>query len=228
MDLALRGKVALVGGSSRGLGYACARRLAEEGASVVLCARTKERVERAAEEIRTTTGAEILAVVADLGASDGPENFVRSALERFGHVDILVHNTGGPPPVYGVPYPGKERIEGVYTGDVVPCSEVMDEPPLKFWFVGFGNSSLDFELLVWIAGPLLRKQVLSDLNLRHRPDFPAARCHHSFPTAGSPSAFRGIQGETGGHIEIFQKKRRPITNWPIGSCPLHRRLSRAR
>ena len=98
MDLALRGKVALVEGSSRGLGYACARRLAEEGASVVLCARTKERVERAAEEIRTTTGAEILAVVADLGAPDGPEDFVRSVLERFGHVDILVHNTGGPPP----------------------------------------------------------------------------------------------------------------------------------
>ena len=46
MDLALRGKVALMGGSSRGLGYTCAGRLAEEGASVGLCARTKKRVER--------------------------------------------------------------------------------------------------------------------------------------------------------------------------------------
>ena len=64
MDLALRGRVALVGGSSRGLGYACARRLAEEGASVVVCARTKEHVECAAEEIRTATGADTLAVVA--------------------------------------------------------------------------------------------------------------------------------------------------------------------
>ena len=79
MDLALGGKVALVGGSSRGLGYACARRLAEEGASVV-------HVERVAEEIRTATGAKTLAVVADLGAPDGPEDFVRSALERFGHI----------------------------------------------------------------------------------------------------------------------------------------------
>ena len=98
MDLGLRGKVALVGGSSRGLGYACARRLAEEGASVVLCARTAEDVERATEEIRTATGAETLAVAADLSTLDGPERFVRSALERFGHVDVLVHNTGGPPP----------------------------------------------------------------------------------------------------------------------------------
>jgi len=79
-------------------------------------------------------------------------------------VDISAHTAGRPPPVYGVPYPGKERIEGVYTGDIVPGPEVMDEPPPKVWFVGFGNSSLYFELLAWIAGPLLRKQVLSDLN----------------------------------------------------------------
>ncbi|MFH1008820.1 MAG: SDR family oxidoreductase [Candidatus Latescibacterota bacterium] len=98
MDLGLRGKVALVGGSSRGLGYASARRLAEEGASVVLCARTKEHVDRAAQEIRDATGSEVLAVAADLSAPEGPEAFVGSALERFGHVDILVHNTGGPPP----------------------------------------------------------------------------------------------------------------------------------
>ena len=98
MDLALRGKVALVGGSSRGLGYACARRLAEEGASVVLCARTRENVEHAGEEIRTATGAEALAVVADLSTPEGSERFVQSALKRFGHVDILIHNTGGPPP----------------------------------------------------------------------------------------------------------------------------------
>ena len=98
MDLDLRGKVALVGGSSRGLGYACARRLAEEGAAVVLCARTAEDVERAAQEIQAAAGAETLAVAGDLSTPEGPEHFVHAALDRFGHVDILVHNTGGPPP----------------------------------------------------------------------------------------------------------------------------------
>lgn len=98
MDLGLRDKVALVGGSSQGLGRACAQRLAEEGAKVVLCARTAEDVERAAEEIRAATGAETLAVAADLSQPEGPRRFVGAALERFGRVDILVHNTGGPPP----------------------------------------------------------------------------------------------------------------------------------
>lgn len=65
---------------------------------MVLCARTKEDVERAAEEIRTASEVETSAVAADLSAPDGPKRFVQSALDRFGHVDILVHNTGGPPP----------------------------------------------------------------------------------------------------------------------------------
>lgn len=98
MEFGLRGKVALVGGSSRGLGRACAQRLAEEGAAVVLCARTDYEVERTAEEIRSSTGAKTLAVTADLSTSDGSKRFVQAALERFGGVDILVHNTGGPPP----------------------------------------------------------------------------------------------------------------------------------
>lgn len=98
MELNLQGKVALVGGGSRGLGRACVHRLAEEGVAVVLCARTAEEVERAAKEVRTATEAETLAVTADLSTPDGPKRFVHAALERFGRVDILVHNTGGPPP----------------------------------------------------------------------------------------------------------------------------------
>jgi 3-oxoacyl-[acyl-carrier protein] reductase len=98
MNLGLHGKVALVGGSSQGLGRACAQRLAEEGAAVVLCARTEADVQRAAEEIRAATGAETMAVAADLSTPEGPPRFVQAALDRFGRVDILVHNTGGPPP----------------------------------------------------------------------------------------------------------------------------------
>jgi 3-oxoacyl-[acyl-carrier protein] reductase len=97
MDIGLRGRVALIGGSSRGLGRACAQRLAEEGAIVVLCSRTPDEVEHAAKEIQTSTGSKTLAVSADLSSLEGAKHFVQAALEKFGGVDILVHNTGGPP-----------------------------------------------------------------------------------------------------------------------------------
>lgn len=98
MDLELAGKRALVAAASRGLGKAIALRLAEEGASLALCARDRQRLEEAAEEIRQRTGAEILAVPADLTDPDQIKRFVGAARERFGGVDILVANAGGPPP----------------------------------------------------------------------------------------------------------------------------------
>ena len=66
MDLGLKGRVAVVGGGSRGLGKACALSLAHEGANVAICSRGVESLEAAAEEIRSTTGAEVLALPADL------------------------------------------------------------------------------------------------------------------------------------------------------------------
>ena len=64
MDLGLKGRVAVVGGGSRGLGKACALSLAHEGANVAICSRGVESLEAAAKEIRSTTGAEVLAVPA--------------------------------------------------------------------------------------------------------------------------------------------------------------------
>ena len=97
MDLGLRGKVALVAASSKGLGRAVARELAAEGASVVMCARGGEALESARREIVDETGADILAVAADVSTTQGVEQVTRAALDRFGHVDILVINAGGPP-----------------------------------------------------------------------------------------------------------------------------------
>ena len=97
MDLGLRGKVALVAASSKGLGRAVARELAAEGASVVMCARGGEALESARREIVDETGADILAVAADVSTTRGVEQVTRDALDRFGHVDILVINAGGPP-----------------------------------------------------------------------------------------------------------------------------------
>jgi 3-oxoacyl-[acyl-carrier protein] reductase len=96
VDLGLDGKVALVGASSKGLGKASALALAREGAKVTICARTAADLEATADEIRQRTGAEVLAVPADLAQAAGAESVVAATVERFGGVDVLVDNTGGP------------------------------------------------------------------------------------------------------------------------------------
>ncbi len=97
MDLGLAGKVALVAASSKGLGKACAVALAREGARVAICARMAADLENAAEEIRADTGAEVFAVPADLSTADGISSVVSATAERFGGIDVLVNNSGGPP-----------------------------------------------------------------------------------------------------------------------------------
>lgn len=97
MDLGLRDKVALVAGSSRGLGRAIAEELAGEGASLVLCARGKDALEDARAAI-ADRGVAVGTVAADLSEQADVERVVATALERFGRVDVLVTNAGGPPP----------------------------------------------------------------------------------------------------------------------------------
>ncbi len=97
MDLGLAGKVALVAASSKGLGKASALALAREGARVTVCARTQAELETAAQEIRAETGADVLAVPADLTSAEGIRAVVAATVERFGGVDVLVSNSGGPP-----------------------------------------------------------------------------------------------------------------------------------
>jgi 3-oxoacyl-[acyl-carrier protein] reductase len=93
MDLGIAGRVALVTGSSSGLGRAAATSLSREGASVVLNARGIERLGEAEAEMP----GEALAVADDVTDPDAPERLVRAAVERFGRLDILVANAGGPP-----------------------------------------------------------------------------------------------------------------------------------
>jgi len=98
VDLGLEGKVALVAASSRGLGKASALALAREGARVTICARTQADLDAAAEEIRSETKADVLAVAADLTTAGGITSVVAATIERFGGVDVLVNNSGGPAP----------------------------------------------------------------------------------------------------------------------------------
>src|SRR5580704_19002663 len=96
MDLGLNGKVALVGASSKGLGRACALALASEGARLTMCSRTGADLDAAAADIRRETGAEVLAVPADLTTAAVVQSVVAATVERFGGVDVLVANSGGP------------------------------------------------------------------------------------------------------------------------------------
>lgn len=98
MDLGIAGKCALVTAASRGLGRACAVALAAEGCRVVVSSRGGSALDEAAAEIRGSTGADVEAVAADVSERRDLERLVRAAGDRFGGVDILVTNTGGPAP----------------------------------------------------------------------------------------------------------------------------------
>jgi 3-oxoacyl-[acyl-carrier protein] reductase len=96
MDLQLRGKVALVTAASKGLGKATARQFAREGAKVTISSRS-DLVDKAAAEIESETGTEVLAVRGDVTQQADIERVINATVEKFGGLDILVTNAGGPP-----------------------------------------------------------------------------------------------------------------------------------
>jgi 3-oxoacyl-[acyl-carrier protein] reductase len=97
MDLGLHGKIALVCASSKGLGKAVAVSLAGEGAKVAICARNRQTLESAAEEIQTKTKGEVLAMTTDLTDPDQSAALVDAVIQKWKTVHILVNNAGGPP-----------------------------------------------------------------------------------------------------------------------------------
>jgi len=97
VDLGIEGRVALVTASSRGLGRASALALAAEGVRLVVNARGSESLDEAEQQLRAT-GAEVFGVVADIADPEVPERLVSATVERFGRIDIVVANAGGPPP----------------------------------------------------------------------------------------------------------------------------------
>ena len=99
MELGIEGRVAIVSGSSKGMGRATAYALAQEGAYVVVCARGRDELERTASDIaEATSPRQVLPVVADLCRPEDVEHLVRETARQWGHVDIVVNNVGGPPP----------------------------------------------------------------------------------------------------------------------------------
>jgi 3-oxoacyl-[acyl-carrier protein] reductase len=94
MELGLRNRVAIVTGASEGIGKATAIRLAQEGARVVICARRRRILEKAALEIRVAGQSEVLPVVTDITRPEQIHHLVQTALAHWGRVDILVNNAG--------------------------------------------------------------------------------------------------------------------------------------
>ena len=94
LELGLKEKVAIITGGSEGLGRAAAEKLAAEGARVAICARRKEVLDQAADEIRKATGGQVLAQVADVSLAADCEGLVNAVVAQWGGVDILLNNAG--------------------------------------------------------------------------------------------------------------------------------------
>lgn len=97
MNFNLRGKTAIIGGSSKGLGKACAIALAREGVNIVLCARNSEALIKTQKEIEAF-GVKTLAMTGDMSNASDNQRIVSTAIGEFGSIDILVNNSGGPKP----------------------------------------------------------------------------------------------------------------------------------
>lgn len=97
MDLGLKGKVALIAGASKGLGYAVAHALAAEGAIVSISSRDEHAIGEAATRIERETGGTALGMAVDVRDAGAIQRWVTSSADRFGGIDALMTNSGGPP-----------------------------------------------------------------------------------------------------------------------------------
>ena len=97
MELGLQNRVALIAGGSMGIGKASALALAREGAHLAICDRRKDLLEEVAQEISRETSQQILPIVTDMTREEEVSNFVATAVEHFGRLDILVNCVGSSP-----------------------------------------------------------------------------------------------------------------------------------
>lgn len=98
MNLGLTDKIAMVAGASRGLGFAVARALAREGAHVSMSSRNAEAIAAAGARIEQETGRGVASMAVDVRSADDIARWHQATVERFGGVDLLYPNSGGPPP----------------------------------------------------------------------------------------------------------------------------------
>jgi 3-oxoacyl-[acyl-carrier protein] reductase len=99
MDLGLKDKVVIVTGSSKGIGKTIATNFARENAKVTICSRNFDDIVNVSNNIKEITNSQILPIKVNLEKNDDIKNLINKTIEKFGRIDILVNNTGGPPPL---------------------------------------------------------------------------------------------------------------------------------
>ena len=97
MELGLKNKVAFIAASSQGLGKTVAHELSQEGARIIICGRNKENLEKTKQEIENKNNTEVLALAGDLSVAAERDHIIKTVLQSYPAVDILVTNAGGPP-----------------------------------------------------------------------------------------------------------------------------------
>lgn len=120
MDLGIAGRTAIICASSKGLGRGCAQALAEAGCTVVINGRDGKTLEETAAAIRASTGATVIAVVADVSTKAGQDALLAAAPK----VDILINNNGGPPPKPFREVTREALLEGVAQNMATPLELV--------------------------------------------------------------------------------------------------------
>jgi len=136
MDLGIAGKVAIVTAASKGLGRASAVALRQEGADVVICARGQDALD---ETIAVLGGSEhALGLVEDITDPGAPARLVAAAMSRFGHLDILVANAGGPPPGRALQIEDAQ-IEAAVNANLVTSIRLIREALPRMQAAGWGR-----------------------------------------------------------------------------------------
>jgi 3-oxoacyl-[acyl-carrier protein] reductase len=136
VELGLANRVAIVTGSSKGIGKAIALSLAQEHSKVTICARGENQLRATEEEIKRLTGADVLALKADLTQTNDIKHLVSETMRSYGRIDILVANTGGPPPV---PFTStteiqwKDAYRQLFASVLDLCREVIPHMQLRRW-----------------------------------------------------------------------------------------------
>lgn len=97
MNLGIAGKTAIVSAASRGIGKAIALGLAREGVNMVICARNEAGLRRTAQEIEAAHSVKVIPIIADLTKGSEVKSLIEETMDRFGWIDILITNAGGPP-----------------------------------------------------------------------------------------------------------------------------------
>ena len=140
MDLGLRDRVALVTAASKGLGRASAEALAAEGAKVVICARGEDALEATAAGIRAS-GGEVTAVPVDVTRPEAPASLVRTAVDTYGRLDVVVANAGGPPPGRALDLTD-EAVEAAVQANLLTSIRLVREAVPHFRERGWGRVCL--------------------------------------------------------------------------------------